>query len=92
MLMSVLPPCMCSRCIPGAYKSKKRVISALELELQMAWIAIWVLELKLGTPGRAPSVLNPWAITLASVQNIFEFYLIFYWYQTFPYWVVNISV
>lgn len=78
MFLSVLPACMCSICIPGTYRSQKRVIGTLELEFQMAWIAVWVLELKLGPPGRAPSVLNPWAISLTSLKYfwvLFKFFI-----------------
>lgn len=62
--MCVWVPCMC-----GAQQGQKRVSDTLGMELQMVVTTLWVLGSKLGSSGRAMSVLSLWGISSASVSS-----------------------
>lgn len=60
----VLPSCVLVHHMGAvAEEGQERI---LDLELQMVWVGIWVLEIELGSFVRTASALNCWAISLAS--------------------------
>lgn len=56
--MLCLHGCLCTTCVPGANGGQKRMLAALELELQTIVNCLWVLDIESNPVGRVASTLN----------------------------------